>query len=72
VNGLQQLKLLLQVCGVLLPMISAARQVTDCDTQLSDLLLFLSRTLFPMISADAEFPRFANSIGFDGHLYFSV
>jgi hypothetical protein len=72
VNGLQQLELLLQVCGVLLPMISAAGQVTDCDTQLSDLLLFLSRTLFPLISADVEFLGLANSIGFDGHLFFSV
>jgi len=72
VNSLQQQKLLLQVCSMLLPMISTAGQITNCDTQLSDLLLFLSRTLLPLISADAEFPRFANSIGFVGHLVFSV
>lgn len=71
-NSPQHQKLLLQICGVLLPMISTAGQITNCDTQVSDLLLFLSRTLFPLISADAEFPRFANSIGFDGHLFFSV
>jgi hypothetical protein len=40
-SPLQSLQLLLQVFDALFPMLSANRQVTVRDTQLSDLLLFL-------------------------------
>src|SRR5438093_7046381 len=48
-------------------MLSTVGHVTNSDTQLSDLLLFLGSPLFPQITADAELPGFASSIPFDFH-----
>ena len=66
-SPLHSLQLLLQVFDAQFPMRSADRQVTVRDTQVSDLLLFLSRTLFPPIAASAEFPCLTSSTPFDVH-----
>jgi hypothetical protein len=60
-------QLFLQFSDANFPLISAPRQVTVRDPQLSNLLLFLGRSLFPPIPAGSEFPRLSGSIPFVAH-----
>ena len=64
---LQGSQLFLQVFDAGFPRISAQRQVTVRDPHLSNLLLFLSRSLFPPITTGSEFPRLSGSIPFVTH-----
>lgn len=48
-------QLFLQFFDAGFPLISAQRQVTVRDPQLSNLLLFLGRSLFPAITTGSEF-----------------
>ena len=66
-SGLQSVQLLLQLFDACFPLISAGGQVTVGDPQLSDLLLFLGRALFPPITTGSEFPCLSGSIPFVAH-----
>ena len=66
----QGAQLFLQVFDAGFPLISAPRQVTARDPQLSNLLLFLGRSLFPPITTGSEFPRLSGSIPVVAHYYF--
>ena len=66
-NRLQGPQLFLQTFHAGLPLISASRQVTVRDPQLSDLLLFLGRSEFPSITTGSEFPRLSGRIPFVAH-----
>ena len=58
----QGTQLFLQFFGAGFPLISAPRQVTVGDPQLSNLLLFLDRALFPPITTGSEFPCLSGHI----------
>ena len=60
-------QLFLQFFDAGFPLISAQRQVTVRDPQLSNLLLFLGRSLFPPITTGSEFPCLSGSIPFVAH-----
>jgi hypothetical protein len=63
----QAAQLFLQFFGTDFPLISAPRQVTVGDPQLSNLLLFLGRALLPPITTGSEFPCFSGHIPFVAH-----
>ena len=63
----QGAQVFLQFFGAGFPLISAPRQVTVGDPQLSNLLLFLGRALFPPITTGSEFPCLSGHIPFVAH-----
>jgi hypothetical protein len=63
----QGAQLFLQFYGACFPVISAPRQVAVGDPQLSYLLLFLGRALFPPITTGSEFPCPSGHIPFVAH-----
>ena len=63
----QGAQLFLQFFDANFPLISAPRQVTVRDPQLSNLLLFLGRSEFPPITTGSEFPCRSGSIPVGAH-----
>ena len=63
----QGAQLFLQFFDAGFPLISAPRQVTVRNPQLSNLLLFLGRSEFPPITTGSEFPCLSGYIPFVAH-----
>jgi hypothetical protein len=66
------LQLLLQFFDASFPILSTAGQITNRDSQLPNLLLFLGRALSPQIAAGPKFSYLASSIPFVVHHFTST